>query len=336
MHLRNLKVFCDVVQRHSFSLAAADNGMTQSGVSQAVQQLEEHLGVKLIDRRKRPFVLTAEGDAFYAGCVQIMKQFDNLTQEVRGISNQLDGRVTVAAIYSVGLSYVPRLQALVRRRMPKALVRYQFCHPEEVYRLVEQGVVDFGMVSYPESTKTITVDDWCEERMVLVASRGHRLGAIKEIQPSGLADESLVAFAPRLRIRQEIDRYLRFLGVTMQVVAEFDNIDSVKHALEVNAALAFLPEPTVEEELKSGEIVAIDCPWLKLKRPLGVIQPKGAALGPTARCVLDLILQDIRLEDLRPDSTIGAATENIVVAMRAAKDSPGCSDLHSQSLSKIS
>ncbi len=61
MHLRNLKVFCDVVGRHSFSKAAADNSMTQSGASQAVQHLEDHLQVQLIDRSKRPFVLTAEG-----------------------------------------------------------------------------------------------------------------------------------------------------------------------------------------------------------------------------------------------------------------------------------
>lgn len=299
MHLRNLKVFCDVVLRHSFSLAAADNQMTQSGVSQAVQQLEEHLKVKLIDRRKRPFVLTAEGDAFYAGCVQILKQLDALTEEVRGISNQLDGRVTIAAIYSVGLGYMPRLQSTVHRRMPKARVRYQFCHPEEVYRLVEQGVVDFGLVSYPESTKLVSVDEWCEERMVLVAGRDHRLQCVRHVQPSDLMDEPLVAFAPRLRIRQEIDRYLRYLGVSMEVVAEFDNIDSVKHALEVNAAVAFLPEPTVQEELNSGSIVAIDCPWLRLKRPLGLIQRKGTSLGPTARGVLELILQD-GLEDSAP------------------------------------
>jgi DNA-binding transcriptional LysR family regulator len=290
MHLRNLRVFCDVVYRHSFSLAAADNRMTQSGVSQAVQQLEEHLRVKLIDRRKRPFVLTAEGNAFYAGCVQILKQLDALTEEVRAINNQLDGQVTIAAIYSVGLGYQPGLQRKVRMRLPKAKVRYQFCHPEEVYRLVEQGVVDFGLVSYPESSKAIVVDEWCEERMVVVAARDHHLCAVENVLPSDLVDEPLVAFAPKLRIRSEIDRYLRHLGVPMHVVAEFDNIDSVKHAVEVNSALAFLPEPTVEEEIRSGDIVPLRCPWLQLKRPLGLIQRKGAPMGPTAREVLELIL----------------------------------------------
>jgi len=64
MHLKSLKVFCDVVSRRSFSRAADENGISQSGASQVVHQLEERLGVRLIDRSKRPFVLTPEGQTF--------------------------------------------------------------------------------------------------------------------------------------------------------------------------------------------------------------------------------------------------------------------------------
>jgi DNA-binding transcriptional LysR family regulator len=290
MHLRNLKVFCDVVRRRSFSRAAADNGMTQSGASQVVQHLEDHLQVQLIDRSKRPFLLTAEGNAFHAGCVQLLRQFETLTEEVRAIGHEMTGRASVAAIYSVGLSYSPQLQRSVRARHPKADLRFQFGHPDEVYRLVEQGTVDFGLVSYPQSTKTVTTTAWLEERMLLVASTEHPLSTAGEIAIQDLANESLVAFAPNLKIRHEIDRYLRHLGITMQVAAEFDNIDSVKHAMEVNSAVAFLPEPTVQEEIDGGSLACLNCPWLSLSRPLGVIQRRDSALGRTARGVMELIL----------------------------------------------
>jgi DNA-binding transcriptional LysR family regulator len=105
-----------------------------------------------------------------------------------------------------------------------------------------------------------------------------------------LKSQSLVAFAPNLRIRHEIDRYLRQLGITMQIAAEFDNIDSVKHAMEVNSAVAFLPEPTVQEEIESGALIALNCPWLKLSRPLGLIQRRNSTLGRTARGVIELIV----------------------------------------------
>lgn len=323
MHLRNLRVFCDVVRRNSFSRAAVDHEMTQSGVSQAVQQLEEYLQVKLIDRSKRPFLLTAEGKAFYTGCVQTLNQFDGLTEEVRSLGTQLGGRVTIAAIYSIGLGYLPLLQRIVGARLPQAQVRYQFGHPDEVYRLVEQGLVDFGLISYPESSKSVCVADWRDERMLVVAPSGHALSNRSNVQPCDLADESLVAFAPNLKIRMEIDRYLRHLGVSMQVVAEFDNIDSIKHALEVNSALAFLPEPTVREELESGGLVALDCPWLKLRRPLGLIQRKGASPGPTARSVIELILGETLDEtsDCRPasGSTLASGHELAVSSEESAQ-----------------
>ncbi len=88
MHIRNLKVFCDVVARHSFSKAAEDNGMTQSGASQAVQQLEDFLQVQLLDRSKRPFVITSEGEVFYSGCCKLVRQFDNLAEEVRSLDKR--------------------------------------------------------------------------------------------------------------------------------------------------------------------------------------------------------------------------------------------------------
>lgn len=291
MHLRNLKVFCDVVARHSFSKAAADNAMTQSGASQAVQQLEEHLQVRLIDRSKRPFLLTAEGSAFHAGCVQILRQYETLTEEVRAIGNEISGRASMAAIYSVGLCYLPRLQLAVKAAHPKAEVRYQFGHPDEIYRLVEQGLVDFGLVSYAQPSKTISTVEWIDEPMRLVAPACHPLRNKAEVYPQDLLSESLVAFAPNLRIRHEIDRYLRHMGITMQIAGELDNIDSVKRAIEVKSAMAFLPEPTVYEELATGVFTMLNCPWLDLKRPLGLIQRRNVALGRTARAVIELTLE---------------------------------------------
>ena len=290
MHLKNLRVFCDVVNRRSFSQGAADNQMTQSGASQAVQQVEDFLQVQLIDRSKRPLVPTQEGELFHAGCVQILRQFEALTEEVRSVGKGVSGRASVAAIYSVGLSYLPQLQRQLKSRYPEAEVRYQFGQPEEVYRLVEQSLADFGLVSYPTTSKFITVTDWLQERMLLVASPEHQLASLPEVQPEDLHDENLVAFAANLRIRHEIDRYLRHLGVTMLVAAEFDNIDSVKHAVGINSGIAFVPEPTVQEELAKGSIRQLNCPWLKLTRPLGVIQRRGSTLGRTARSVMELIV----------------------------------------------
>ncbi|MEM7473416.1 MAG: LysR family transcriptional regulator [Planctomycetota bacterium] len=293
MQMRNLRVFCDVVARHSFSKAASDNDMTQSGASQAVQQLEEYLQVKLIDRGKRPFVLTPEGLAFHEGCQKVLRQFDQLTEEVRSIGRDIEGQIAIGSIYSVGLSYLPNIKKAVNSAFPKAEVRFQFGHPDEVYRLVEQGRVDFGLVSYPKSERGFATTDWHKEQMILAATPNHSLATQEIVASQDLTTQALVAFAPNLRIRHEIDRYLRQLGITMQIAAELDNIDSVRHAMEVNAAVAFLPRPSVQEEIEKGNVVELNCPWLSLTRPLGIVQRKNETLSRPAQAVMDLIAGSI-------------------------------------------
>ena len=212
---------------------------------------------------------------------------------MRSLGQEISGRATVAAIYSIGLSYLPDLQKELKQRFPKTEVRFQFCHPDEVYRAVEQGSVDFGLVSYPQQSKTISATHWRDEPMVLVAPAGHPLTQRERVTPEDLGLESLIAFASNLRIRHEIDRYLRSIGITMPIAAEFDNVDSVKHALELNGAVAFLPRPAIVEELESGTLVALTCDWLTLQRPLGVIQRRDTSLGRTARALYELLFQKV-------------------------------------------
>src|SRR4029077_2245662 len=83
IQLKSLKVFCDVVRQRSFSRAADENHISQSGASQLVQQLEEGLGVKLIDRSKRPFVLTPEGEVYYEGCRGVVERYFAVEDRVR-------------------------------------------------------------------------------------------------------------------------------------------------------------------------------------------------------------------------------------------------------------
>lgn len=269
--------------------------MTQSAASQSVQHLEEFLGVKLIDRTKRPFILTAEGQKFYDGLGGILRQFDSLVDEVR-IGNPstagVSGHVVVASIYSMGLSYLPTLEEEFTRQHSGASMTYQLAHPHEVYRMVEQGTVDFGMVSYPDTTHSVQSTKWRDEPMILVASPRHRLSTLGDrIKPSDLSQVGLVAFASNLRIRQEIDKELRSLGITMRIVVELDNIDSVKHAAIVNSGVAILPKLTVQTELAAGSLKTIECEGLELTRPLGIIQRKDVSMTRAARAFMEMIMR---------------------------------------------
>src|SRR5688572_10199487 len=201
MHLKSLKIFCDVVGRRSFSRAASENGISQSGASQIVNGLEEHLGVQLIDRTKRPFVLTQEGEVYYEGCRKLVQRYFALEEEVKTLHEEVAGRGSVASIYSIGLSHMNRLVERLLQAVPKANVRGQYQHPDRVYELVESDQVDLGLVSFPRSNRAIKATAWREEPMVLVCAPNHRLASREQVALTELHGLELVAFDSDLEIR---------------------------------------------------------------------------------------------------------------------------------------
>jgi DNA-binding transcriptional LysR family regulator len=291
MHLKSLKVFCDVVGRRSFSRAASENGISQSGASQIVNALESHLNVKLIDRTKRPFVLTPEGEVYYEGCRKLVQRYFALEEEVRTLHEEVAGKVSVASIYSIGLSHMNRFVQRFLRDYPKANVHVQYQHPRRVYELVETDQVDLGLVSYPRSSRTIKATVWREEPMVVVCAPANRLASQEFITVQDLQGVDVIGFDADLEIRSEIDRALAARGVEVRVAMEFDNTETIKRAVEIDAGVRFLPEPTIDREVAAGALVARPLAGVDLKRPIGIVQRRGKELGKTARRFMQLLLK---------------------------------------------
>lgn len=305
MHFKSLKVFCDIVARRSFSRAADENDMSQSGASQVVNQLERHLGVKLIDRSKRPFVLTAAGEVYYEGCRKLVQRYDALEEEVRGSQQEVDGRVRVVSIFSVGLSYMKDFVRRFEELYPKAHVQLEYQHPERVYEQVETDGADIGLVSYPKKARAIETIPWRKEPMVLVCSPEHPLASQRPVRARDLTGQRMVGFYNHLTIRREIDRALAAQGIDVEVVLEFDNIELLKRALEIDTVISLLPEPTVSREVEAGTLVAQPVEGLRLIRPVGIVHRRGAQLGLTARRFIELLTQQAdgslsSLSDLPP------------------------------------
>ncbi|MCA9247816.1 MAG: LysR family transcriptional regulator [Planctomycetales bacterium] len=287
MQLKSLKIFCDVVSRRSFSRAADDNGISQSGASQVVHQLEERLGVKLIDRSKRPFMLTPEGDTYYEGCRKLVQRYFQLEDEVRSLHDEVAGRVVVASIYSIGLHHMNSYLQQFLAQHPKANIRLEYLHPQRVIEAIEKDEADLGLVSYPRPSRTIDAVLWQQEPMVLVCSPDHALAEKDSVDLDALDGQSMVCFDSSLQVRREIDRVLQENEVEVNVAMEFDNIETIKRAVEINAGFSLLPEPTVAREVESGSLHKVRLASCSLTRPIGVVYRRGKHLTGTARIFIE-------------------------------------------------
>jgi DNA-binding transcriptional LysR family regulator len=331
MQIKSLKIFCDVVARRSFSRAADENGISQSGASQVVHQLEQRLGVRLIDRSKRPFVLTPEGETYYEGCRKIVQRYFALEEEVRTPQKEVAGKVSVASIYSVGLSHMNDCVQHFLSLHPKANVRLQYQHPQRVYKMVETDQVDVGLVSYPRASRNIVASPWREEPMILACSPRHLLAGREEISLAQLDGIKMVSYDDDLPIRREIDRALAADRVQVEVVMVFDNIETIKRAIEIDAGVGLLPEPTVAREVAAGTLTAIPITNGRFVRPLGIVRRRGKELGRTAKRFIQLLNEraqgapqskgTLRAEANKPGPARGGGrTEDDVSVEAAAAD----------------
>ncbi len=261
MNLDTLNLYCDVIRSGSFSLGAAAHRISQSAASQAVRQLEEELGAQLIDRTKRPFMVTPEGKKFFEACLVLLDDFEKAKAEITSQRTLVGGAVRVAVIYSVGLHDMGIYCQQFTTRYPQAKIRLAYLHPHEVVEAVS-------------------------EPMVFVCHRSHPLAKKKTVSVRELDGENFVAFDRGLSIRKAVDKALRQRGATVSIAMEFDNIETIKHAITIQSGVSILPRPSVAREVESGILAAIPLDMPDLVRPIGIIHRRQKLLTPTAQELL--------------------------------------------------
>jgi DNA-binding transcriptional LysR family regulator len=290
MNLDLLKTFCDRVDCGSFTKAAEANFVTQSAVSQQVARLERELGAQLIERRGGLVRSTQAGSAFYQGAQEILRRYERLAGEVRSTAAQVRGVLRVGTIYSVGFY---RLDAFLRRFLrehPEVNLHVEYTLPGRIYSAVAGGEMDLGVVAWPERHRALEAVPLAGEELVAVFGRRHRLARRKTLAAADLEGEKFVAFDADIPTRRAIDRLLKQSGTAVRVVMEFDNIELIKRAVEVEAGVSILPRESVQREARWGELAFARFQdaqrWV---RPLAVIRRRGKASSPAERMFLEIL-----------------------------------------------
>ena len=289
MDFDRLKLFRDIAQSRSVSKGASLNGISQSAVSQYLQDLEEQMGIMLLDRGTRPLTVTEAGKLYLDMCRDTLNRRDEFQVSLDLLKGQVEGTVRVASIYSVGLSELSRLEKEFLRRYPQARIEVQYLRPEKVYEAVVEDRADIGLMSYPEATKEVTVLPWRQEQMAIAASPYHPLAKDSEVRPQDLDGLDFIGFDEDLPIRKDIDRFLREHHVHVNVTLHFDNIQMIKEAVAHGSGVSIMPARVMEEEVAQGRIVPIKIAGFDLFRPVGIVHRRKKRFHSAGQALLDLL-----------------------------------------------
>ena len=296
MALESLKLFKDITQTRSFSRAALLNEISQSAASQQVQELERSLGVILLDRSTRPLVVTPEGEIYADYCRDALRRQQEMETALRRLREDVGGEIRVASIYSVGVSELIQMEQRFSETHPHADVSVRYLQPAKVYTAVLRDEADLGLVSYPESSREITVIPWRREEMVLAAAPDHpvakKAAALQGPLPlAALSGVDFVSFDEELPIRHHVDRFLKEKDIEVNPTLHFDNIEMVKEAVALKAGVSILPHRVLREELRQKRLTAIRLAGTSLYRPLGIIHRKKKQFHPAQQAFLDMLCE---------------------------------------------
>lgn len=296
MHIETLKVFCDVVESGSFSAAALQNFITQSAVSQQLRALETKYGCKLLERTRAGAKPTREGEILYRAGREIIDRYHELETMLQQSANVIGGHLRVAIVYSVGLHEFPPYLKEYLRSYPEVNVHVEYSRTNQIYESVIAGVIDVGIVAYPQKHPQIEILPFREDQLVLACPPDHPLANSKRVSIARLRGQDMVGYERKMVTRKATDLMLRAHGITVRYTGEYDNIETLKRAVEIGQGAAIVPLPAILHEVGRGTIKLVRFSDPGLVRPLGIIHKRGRPLSPAAA----KLVETLQREDIAP------------------------------------
>ena len=294
MQIESLKVFCDLAETESFTKAAQINHVTQSAVSQQISSLERQFKSLLIERSKKKFRLTREGQVLYEYSKQIIQTYEALHSKLQEIKDIISGTIRVATIYSVGLHDLPPYIKRYLRQYPTVHIHVEYRRANQVYEDVLGNVVDIGLVAYPTRDSKLEVVALKRDPLVLIVHPQHPLAKCKSLKLGAIAGQKFIGFEPDIPTRKAIDKVLKERGISVHTVMEFDNIETVKRAVEIDAGISIVPSGTIVQEISKQTLTAIPFDDAELFRPLAAIYKKNKVLSPAMKQFLSILKEDAK------------------------------------------
>jgi DNA-binding transcriptional LysR family regulator len=289
MHIETLKMFCDLADSRSFSKTAERHMLSQSAISQQLAQLELTHKCQLVTRKKRPIDLTTAGHLLYEAAKDILERYEQFRSELNALRTTASSRINVAAIFSIGMHSLPDYVKRWMVSYPNVNVHVEYFRADKIYELVVNGEIDIGLVAVPKKDRRLEVYDFEQEPLVVACSLKHPLARESQVDIHRLQFERFIAFDKEVPTRTWIDGILSRYNTVVRPVMEFDNIETVKRAVEINAGISILPETAVEQEVGAGTMKAIPFSNERFVRPTGILTRKGRVLSQAGRHFIELL-----------------------------------------------
>ena len=273
---RRLQVFHTVAKLLSFTKAAETLHMTQPAVTFQVRQLEEYFNTRLFDRTHNRISLTEAGKRVYEHAGKIFEQYSAMENAVRELTGEVSGVLIIGASTTIAEYMLPALLGDFKHKYPDVNVRLKVSNTEGIVSMVENNVIDLGVVEAPVQNKNLAVELCRMDQLVAIAPPTHPLAKLDSITPAQLLEHPYICREEGSGTREVILEYLQGVGINpneLDVIMELGSPEAIKGAVEAGIGTTVLSRATLAKELALGTLVAINLNP-SIERPFSFVHQK--------------------------------------------------------------
>jgi DNA-binding transcriptional LysR family regulator len=288
MDTRQLRAFCAVVEKKSFSQAAERLGVTQPAVSLQVRALEQRLGQSLLDRSGRRVEPTEAGRRLYRSAQRMLALEEQLLDEVSADDGRLTGTLAIGASTGPGAHLVPLLLCEFQREHPDLHVALSIWDTQTVIDRVVERQLELGVVGALRRHRSLEFEPLVRDEIVLAVPPGHD-AAEGTISLDELKKETLIVMQEGAGVRQVVEEELRRAGLRLRGVEpklELGLQESVKSAVAAGYGVAFISRTAIEGELKAGRLAAAQVEGVEPARQIYIVRARGRSATRAADAFL--------------------------------------------------
>jgi DNA-binding transcriptional LysR family regulator len=284
--LYKLSIFMRVARAGSFTAAAVGLHMTQSGVSQHIGDLEAYFGARLFARTSRGVTLTPAGTLLLGYAERLLQLAAEAEDAVTDLEQAAGGQVTIAATPGVSVYLLPEWVASFRTRYPRFTLSLHTDITPHIIAGLRDGRYDLAVVEGEVSDAGVTLVELQTVEQQVVIGRAHPWWGRASVPIAALDGQTFIMRQPTSQTRRWLDHMLAQHDVHPRIMAEFDNLESIKRAVSAGSCLSILPPYTIEHERTLGLLQAVSIEGAPLVRTIRLMHLTSGRLSSAARAFM--------------------------------------------------
>lgn len=287
--LLQVRAFVAVSRCASFTLAAEALSRTQPAITAQVKQLEEALGLKLIDRSTRRLRLTAIGADLVPVFTRMLQDLDGALEASRRLRSKDGGTVRLACVPSTAATFLPSRIAAFRQRFPMAAFALSDTNGARVVELVKRAEAEFGITDVTPGTADLEVMPLMNDTLCAFFLAGHALERAPRADIEELCRYPLILSAPGTNVRRMVDSAFAATGRHAFAACEAAYSATAVGLVRAGLGVALLPPTCVDLELDAR------LRWRELEGPgfarqIAIIKLRNRTLSPAAQAFVEELI----------------------------------------------